>query len=55
MLTVPVYELDTLHQVDCTTTVFTKSRQHVCHVRRKIQMSDVGFVKIIIIYASWQT
>ena len=31
-------------------TVFTKSRQHVCHVRRKIQMSDVGFVKIIIIW-----
>ena len=30
--------------------VFTKSRQHVCHVRRKIQMSDVGFVKIIIIW-----
>ena len=31
-------------------TVFTNSRQHVCHVRRKIQMSDVGFVKIIIIW-----
>ena len=30
--------------------VFTKSRQHVCHVRRKIQMSEVGFVKIIIIW-----
>ena len=26
------------------------SRNHVCHVRRKIQMSDVGFVKIIIIW-----
>ena len=33
-----------------TYSVFTKSRQHVCHVRRKIQMSDVGFVKIIIIW-----
>ena len=32
------------------TAVFMKSRQHVCHVRRKIQMSDVGFVKIIIIW-----
>ena len=31
-------------------SVFTKSRQHVCHVRRKIQMSDVGFVKIIVIW-----
>ena len=26
------------------------SQNHVCHVRRKIQMSDVGFVKIIIIW-----
>ena len=25
------------------------SRNHVCHVRHKIQMSDLGFVKIIII------
>ena len=31
-------------------TVFRKSRQHVCFVRRRIQMSDVGFVKIISIW-----
>ena len=31
-------------------TVFPKSRQHVCFVRRRIQMSDVGFVKIISIW-----
>ena len=31
-------------------TVFPKSRQHVCFVRRRIQMSDVGFVKIITIW-----
>ena len=36
--------------IDSGSAVFTKSRQHVCHVRRKIQMSDVGFVKIIIIW-----
>ena len=30
--------------------VFPKSRQHVCFVRRRIQMSDVGFVKIISIW-----
>ena len=30
--------------------VFPKSRQHVCLVRRRIQMSDVGFVKIISIW-----
>ena len=37
-------------QVPSQLSVFMKSRQHVCHVRRKIQMSDVGFVKIIIIW-----
>ena len=31
-------------------TVFPKSRQHVCFVRRRIQMSDVGFVKIMSIW-----
>ena len=30
--------------------VFPKSHQHVCFVRRRIQMSDVGFVKIISIW-----
>ena len=30
--------------------VFPKSRQHVCFVRRRIQMWDVGFVKIISIW-----
>ena len=30
-----------------TTTVFPKSCQHVCFVRHIIQLSDVGFVKII--------
>ena len=30
--------------------VFPKSRQHVCFVRRRIQMSDVRFVKIISIW-----
>ena len=30
--------------------VFPKPRQHVCFVRRRIQMSDVGFVKIISIW-----
>ena len=30
--------------------VFPKSRQHVCFVRRRIQMSDIGFVKIISIW-----
>ena len=33
-----------------TDTVFPKSRQHVCFVRRRIQMSDVEFVKIIHIW-----
>ena len=31
-------------------SVFPKSRQHVCFVRRRIQMSDVEFVKIINIW-----
>ena len=30
--------------------VVPKSRQHVCFVRRRIQMSDVEFVKIISIW-----
>ena len=33
-----------------TISVFPKSRQHVCFVRRRIQMSDVEFVKIISIW-----
>ena len=33
-----------------STTVFPKLCQHVCFVRRRIQMSDVGFVKIISIW-----
>ena len=36
------------HQV--VAAIFPKSRQHVCFVRRRIQMSDVGFVKIINIW-----
>ena len=31
-------------------TVFPKLRQHVCFVRRRIQMTDVEFVKIISIH-----
>ena len=37
-------------QMLLTYTVFPKSRQHVCFVRRRIQMSDVEFVKIISIW-----
>ena len=37
------------HGID-TIPVFPKSRQHVCFVRRRIQMSDVEFVKIISIW-----
>ena len=37
--------MDALH---LEAAVFPKSRQHVCFVRRRIKMSDVGFVKIII-------
>ena len=33
-----------------TWAVFPKSHQHVCFVRCRIQMSDVGFVKIINIW-----
>ena len=34
----------------CQQAVFPKSRQQVCFVRRRIQMSDVEFVKIISIW-----
>ena len=41
---------DKLTKSSRSSSVFPKSRQHVCFVRRRIQMSDVGFVKIISIW-----
>ena len=35
------------HEIFRSDSVFPKSRQHVCFVRHRIQMSDVEFVKII--------
>ena len=40
----------TLARTQTPSTVFPKSRQHVCFVRRRIQMSDVEVVKIISIW-----
>ena len=42
--------VDFLHKGQWHRAVFPKSCQHVCFVRRRIQMSDVGFVKIISIW-----